>query len=233
MKKLLPPALRSAIKRKLRDRSVHLSQAGQDRWVFGEVFDEKRNGYFVDIGAHDGVELSNSYLLEKNYEWQGICIEANPDSFAKLKRDRTAICVNVCLDEKPGTVQFSKNGMHGGIVGATDEELGEIVTLQAMTLDQVLEQHKAPQNIDYLSVDVEGAEDRVFAGFDLTKRNVTCLTVERPSQHLRGLLSSHGFMLIKEIPGLDCFYLHESHKDQYLQSVLSFHKKLHITKRWK
>lgn len=233
MRKHLPKGLRSRIKQGLWARSTHLGQAGQDRWVFGEVFDEKRGGFFVDIGAHDGVELSNTYLLEKKYGWSGICVEANPDTYRQLRQNRSCACVNVCLDAAPGTVQFSKNAMHGGIVGVTDEELGEVVSLPALTLDTVLDQQSAPDVIDYLSIDVEGAEDRVFAGFDLSRRKVTCLTIERPSDHLRSHLKDNGFVLIKEIPGLDCFYLHESYRDAYLQSVFEYHKKSWLTVRWK
>lgn len=43
--------------------------------------DGLRGGFFLDIGAHDGIELSNTYVLEKKYNWSGICVEANPYSF--------------------------------------------------------------------------------------------------------------------------------------------------------
>jgi len=62
------------------------------------VFNEKRNGYFLDIGAHDGIHISNTYLLERRYGWSGICIEANRDTFLKLQKNRKATCVNACLD---------------------------------------------------------------------------------------------------------------------------------------
>lgn len=53
-----------------------------------------RNGYFVDLGAYDGIYLSNTYLLERRYEWNGICIEANPATFMSLRSNRRAKCVN-------------------------------------------------------------------------------------------------------------------------------------------
>ena len=64
--------------------SLHMSQAGQDSWVLGEVFNEKRNGYFLDIGAADGVCLNNTYLLEYRYKWSDICVDANPETFLTL-----------------------------------------------------------------------------------------------------------------------------------------------------
>jgi len=80
------------------------SQAGQDYWVYGEVFNEKRNGFFLDIGAHDGIYLSNTLLLEKRYGWNGICIEGNPDTFVDLQQNRQAVCINTCVDRIEGTV---------------------------------------------------------------------------------------------------------------------------------
>ena len=44
-----------------------------------------KNGYFIDIGALDGVTMSNTYLLETRYDWTGICVETNPDYFMELK----------------------------------------------------------------------------------------------------------------------------------------------------
>jgi DNA-directed RNA polymerase subunit E'/Rpb7 len=46
--------------------ALSYSQAGQDVWVYGEVFNQSRCGFFVDLGAFDGVFLSNTYLLEKD-----------------------------------------------------------------------------------------------------------------------------------------------------------------------
>lgn len=50
------------------------SQIGQDLFVLNH-YNNKRNGYYVDIGSYDGVNFSNTYLLEKDYDWIGICIE--------------------------------------------------------------------------------------------------------------------------------------------------------------
>ena len=50
------------------------SQIGQDLFVLREL-KEKRGGFFVEIGGHDGVTHSNTYLLEKEYEWEGIVVE--------------------------------------------------------------------------------------------------------------------------------------------------------------
>jgi FkbM family methyltransferase len=227
-KQLIPQPVRAAVKRGLQSRSLQMGQAGQDLWVIGEVFNEKRGGYFVFVGAHDGVELSNTYLLEKKYGWEGICIEANPDTFKQLQQNRSVACTNACIDSRPRTVRFSRDWMHSGIVSTGGELL-----LQTRTLDDVLDAHAAPDEIDYLSVDVEGAEDGVFAGLDLKRRHVVCMTVERPSAQLREKLARSGYVVVRDIPGLDAFFVHESHSERYLQNVFGYYEKRQLAVRWR
>ena len=54
-----------------------------------EYFKNKKDGFFVDIGAGNGKDLSNTYLLEKNYNWKGICVEPLKDPFTLCKKLRT------------------------------------------------------------------------------------------------------------------------------------------------
>ncbi|WP_426127513.1 hypothetical protein [Pararhizobium sp. PWRC1-1] len=62
------------------------AQIQQDRWVLAEL-DGKRGGFFVEIGAFDGKQLSNTYLLETEYDWKGILAEPNPllDGIRKVR----------------------------------------------------------------------------------------------------------------------------------------------------
>ena len=237
VKALMPSAVFTRIKRLLEVRSCYMSQAGQDFWVYGEAFNEKQNGYFVDVGAHDGVFLSNSLLLEKRYRWNGLCIEANPDTFASLRRNRTAICCNVCLDSQVRIVEFATKGVMGGIVSeSTDNKRGtagnESIQLNTTTLSRVLSENNAPSVIDYLSIDVEGAEELVLGQFDFGLYTFQCITIERPSAFLRRRFSENGYVLIKDIPGLDCFYIHASFQDEYISNLYRFYNKKQIALRW-
>ena len=73
------------------------SQGGQDVYVTN-ILREKRDGYFVEVGAYDGFTISNTYLLEKNYGWKGICIEATPYRIQDLKNNRpNAICIETAV----------------------------------------------------------------------------------------------------------------------------------------
>ena len=55
------------------------SQLGQDLKVL-EFYNNKLDGFFIEIGASDGINLSNTYLLEKNHNWKGICVEPIPNN---------------------------------------------------------------------------------------------------------------------------------------------------------
>ena len=208
---------------------MHLSQVGQDYWVYGEVFNEKRRGFFVDVGAHDGVNLSNTYLLESRYDWKGICIEAHPQTFRVLQENRRAACVNACIDCVEETVLFADRGLLGGIVSADCDNRfpadGETFELSTTTLARVLDDLHAPEIIDYLSMDIEGAEERALSGFPFDRYCFTCMTIERPSTVVRDLLRAHGYILVKEFPGLDCFYVHQSFSGQYLNNAMAFYQK--------
>jgi FkbM family methyltransferase len=205
------------------------SQAGQDYWVYGEVFNEKRNGFFLDIGAHDGIYLSNTLLLERRYGWNGVCIEGNPDTFRELKQNRQVSCINTCVDRIEGTVLFAKRGVLGGIVARDCDNKDAMndgyIEVVAKPLADILKNAGAPYVIDYLSIDIEGAEDRALLDFPFNLYKFRCITIERPSVHLRERFKESGYVLIRELPGLDCFYVHETFVGDHHQNLIAFHEK--------
>ena len=235
---LIPKAARASIKRLLYRFSLTASQAGQDYWIFAEAFNEMQSGYFLDIGAHDGISLSNTYLLETKYKWTGLCIEANPISFEKLRKNRRTTCVNTCLDQSEREVEFVLNDVLGGIadrdVRNKDADTAALKTtkLKARPLLSILEEYNAPRNIDYLSIDVEGAEERILGGFDFQKHTFKTITIELPNEQLRGVFKSNGYILIREIPFLDCLYIHEDCVEQYHRNLFGFYEKKHFAIRW-
>lgn len=237
IRKFIPETLKSPIRHFLGQKSLHMSQAGQDFWVFGEIFNEERMGYFLDIGAHDGIHLSNTYLLESRYDWNGICVEANPDTFEQLKKNRRTTCVNTCLDSSEGLVDFAKGDVMGGIISMNTDirasESYEVIQIKTQSLEGLLREQNAPHEIDYLSIDIEGAEERVLGGFNFKEYEFKCITIERPSDLLRKIFEDNAYILIKEIPGLDCFYVHKSFLHQYKTNLFNFYEKKHLTIRWR
>lgn len=200
------------------------SQAGQDRWVAETVFNYKTGGFFVDIGAFDGIRLSNTYRLERSLSWKGLCIEADSGTFALLKRNRRCLCVNACVGAEGQHVEFSTG--RGPYSGRKDMSSGNeqssqgTTTLRAMPLAQLLQQAGTPPTIDYLSIDVEGMEEEVMHDFPFDNYRFLCATIERPNQRLRSLLRDKGYLLVADQPGMDAFYLHRDMAASYVGRMM-------------
>lgn len=196
------------------------SQKKQDRWVIFTALPFKRHGYFVDLAAADGITHSNSYALEKLFGWKGICIEPNPHFYAKLKEKRNCIADNSVVSDSVEVVEFRiDNAQLGGIVANdTDnsaqvrgEELknATIISMTTDTLTSILDRHNAPGIMDYLSLDVEGSEERVLKNFDFNKYRFQCITIERPTPALNSVLADNGYIFVKNYRD-DTFYVHSS-----------------------
>jgi len=176
------------------------SQAGQDEWVV-KLLKNKRNGYFVDIGAYDGIDGSNTYYLEKELGWKGLCVEAHPQLFYHLTRRRHSININVAVTDYNGKITFGKDSI---------SNTGNLVPCK--TLKTILKLVRAPKKIDYLSIDVEGHEYTIFKDFDFENWDISLMTVEHnlyclgPENKERNyeLLSSKGFVrVVEDAPCLD------------------------------
>lgn len=191
----------------LRQRST--SQLGQDLWVL-ERTGYKRDGFFVEFGATDGVRLSNTYLLEAEFGWRGICAEPNPRMFAELQRNRRCITSDACIGPRTGDrVEFVLAEEYGGLVSDMSDDM-HAAKRQAYYADDVnravfvtesladlLTRFDAPRDIDYLSIDTEGSEYEILSTFPFDRWNIRLLTVEHnfgsSRAKLRRLLESRGY----------------------------------------
>lgn len=206
----------------------YYSQAGQDKWVLKDVFSFKKRGFFVEIGAYDGIYLSNTYLLEKKFQWHGICIEGNPVTYKKLAQNRKSQCVNACIGSPGAIIDFDQSGgTESGFLALNDKfnqdsvrPISNIVKLPTTPLSELLDAYGSPETIDYLSVDVEGMEEEVLNTFPFDKKKFICATIERPSERLRNRLKKEGYVLVIDQPGLDAFYIHESFQFVYTDRML-------------
>jgi FkbM family methyltransferase len=196
------------------------SQWGQDLWVL-EKTAYKRQGFFVEFGASDGVRLSNTYLLEKEFEWKGLCAEPNPEFFAKLAKNRSCVVSPDCISGQSGQVlRFLLADEYGGIVDFCNDmhdtkrqayhELGKEITLRTLSLHDFLSKHSAPHTIDYLSLDTEGSEYEILSHFPFEKWDVRIISVEHNFAPIRDkiytLLASIGY-LRQELMADDLYYL--------------------------
>lgn len=196
------------------------AQYGQDLFLTEVLFAGMRDGYFVDIGANDGVTLSNTYLLEKRFDWTGVCVEPQPDIFAKLRANRGCECVNCCVAGEEGEVEFLQvigANMLSGMVGSIDDrhrerirsEVGRenerLIRIPARRFDAIV---PAGALIDYLSIDTEGAEQVILQAIPFDRYRIRVLSVENNygEPFIHDFLTARGFRLVAVI-GDDEFYV--------------------------
>jgi hypothetical protein len=97
--------------------NVAYSQAKQDQTVY-HLF-PKKNGFFIEMGAFDGMSLSNTLWLERHHNWTGLLIEANPDLCDAIdKRKRRAWRLCACISTESSTT-FIKGGTLGSAISTT------------------------------------------------------------------------------------------------------------------
>jgi FkbM family methyltransferase len=193
--------------------SLSRSQLGQDLWVL-EKLAWKRDGFFVEFGATDGVLLSNSWLLEKYFGWNGICAEPNPKLFARLQQNRSCHISPACLYRSSGErMRFVLADAFGGLEGTGEDDrhgekrnayaaVGEVITVITTSLTDLLDQHGSPAVIDYLSIDTEGSELAILEALDWNRYQFRCITVEHnyteQRKGIQKLLEAQGYQRREE-----------------------------------
>jgi FkbM family methyltransferase len=184
------------------------SQLGQDLEVL-KFYNNKENGFFVEVGANDGISLSNTYLLETKHNWRGICCEPIPILFNKLITNRpNSICINEAVYNKSGlTLSFdiAACSLVSGISQHIDAHKTRVdankttINVQTISLMDVLEKANAPSFIEYMSLDTEGSEFEILKNFDFKKYTFGLIDVEhngvepRRSQ-IKNLLLANGYV---------------------------------------
>jgi FkbM family methyltransferase len=182
------------------------SQLRQDIFVLYEL-SFKRGGYFVEFGATNGKDLSNTWLLEQEYGWQGILAEPARLWQADLKANRRARIETQCVWKTSGaSLVFNEakapelstiQSFSAGDVHAQAREGGETYFVETISLMDLLEKHGAPREIDYLSIDTEGSEFEILEAFDFNKYNIRIITCEHNyspmREQLHALFTRNGY----------------------------------------
>jgi FkbM family methyltransferase len=164
------------------------SQIRQDIFVLTET-NYKKKGFFVEFGATNGIDSNNTYLLETEFSWTGILVEPAKVWIKELTENRpNAIIDNSCVWKQSNITlpffetdisylstieQFSSNDDH------RDSRLkGKRYQVNAISLQDLLYKHSAPEVIDYLSIDTEGSEFEIIEAFDFSAYNIRIITIE-------------------------------------------------------
>jgi FkbM family methyltransferase len=195
------------------------SQLGQDTFVV-EFLNQKKGGYFVEVGAFNGIHMSNTYLLETEYAWTGMCIEPVPAVFEQLKANRACHYYNYAVtavgDEQ---LEFCVAGVLSGLTEHISPPYLHIkdcpkVTVTAKTLTYLLDMDDAPAVVDYLSIDTEGSEFEVLKGIDFERYQFRIIDLEHNNveprrSEMRQFLEERGYQYHSENKW-DDRYIHEA-----------------------
>eukprot|EP00960_Hanusia_phi_P001153 31362-Hanusia_phi.AAC.1 len=199
------------------------SQVGQDKTIV-DIFQGKRGGYFVDLASNDAVSISNTLTLEQEYGWNGLCIEPNQNYFAGLLKRKCKLAVAVATGKTGDRVPFAMRGGLGGIVGKefdNNQPKGSMMNFTTVSITKIFEDFQVPKVVDYLSLDIEGAEYYTFKDFPWDRYKFLTMTVERPKK-LAPILEKNGYVYVKTHGGFgDRLYVHKSFPD--INRVLEKH----------
>lgn len=182
------------------------SQIKQDLFVLSEL-GFKHNGYFVEFGATNGVDLSNTYLLEKKFGWLGIVAEPLKSKYGELIRNRNCHIEEKCVWRSSGELlKFleANDQDYSTIFEYHDKDLhhqirknGLVSEVETISLNDLLEKYNAPRLIDYLSIDTEGSEYEILNNFDFEKYHFRVITCEHNHTNQREsiyeLLTNFGY----------------------------------------
>lgn len=178
-------------------------------------------GFFVDIGAYDGISNSNTYLLEQN-GWSGICFEANPNIFPKLQQNRTCSCFNIGIsdencDNQPFIVVEGYAEQISCILKHTPKEHLDRIEYDLKGGSQSVQFIKTKRfsdsvynkDITYLSIDAETHEMAILSGIDFDYYNIKYISFEKNNYDKNDcgkFLESKGYKFIQQVTA-DYFYV--------------------------
>lgn len=199
------------------------SQIEQERWVFA-MCNGRRDGRFAEIGAFDGVLHSNSYVLESEHGWKGVCVEPNPSLFARLTQSRSAICLERAVYRETGQIlsfipsqeigtlaEFAGNDRHADDRACAAATHG-LIQVETISFAEIAAMGDfAETGFDYVSLDTEGSELEILRTIDFARPRIALFTIEHNfveprREQMRILLAEAGYDRLNV--GFDDWYWH-------------------------
>jgi FkbM family methyltransferase len=179
--------------------------------IIRHFFQDERDGVFLDVGCAYPIKLSTTYYLEKHLGWSGIAIDAFHyyREFWAKERPETTLLTNAVGDKDNAWIKFHVAGEPS--VSSVDKHQAEkwggpeavAIRVPTITLTKALEDHGL-ERIDFVSIDIEGAEPAALAGFDIDrfKPRLVCIEAHVKSdvkeKKILTYFSEHGYELIED-----------------------------------
>ncbi len=197
------------------------SQLGQDL-VALQVNNFKTNGFFVEIGAADGVHFSNTHILEKKMNWKGLCVEPAKGWHGDLLKNRNCFVDLRAVWNVDGEIvsfketeikvlstfsEYTEKDLH-----AETRAKGTSYRVETVTLNSLLREYNFPEEIEYLSIDTEGSELEILRTVDWQKWKFKFISVEHnytnDRELIKELLEANGYeRVLKEISDFDDYFV--------------------------
>lgn len=211
----------------LRNSKNSKSQIQQDllaEWIQKSL---KSDGepYFVEFGATNGFDISNTYQLEKKLNWNGIVAEPARKWHSALKQNRSCFVDLACVYSRTGEVIEFKETIEGeystiarfveGDNHAAERRKGVIYEVETISLLDLLKKYDAPTEISYLSIDTEGSEFEILATFAFPQYSFNLISVEHnyteSQQKIEELLVSNGYInIFRSVSKFEDWYVSSS-----------------------
>lgn len=168
---------------------ISYSQCGEDLAICSifEALGIKKPSY-IDIGAHDAVYLSNTYLLYRRGS-KGVCIEPNPELHRKIEKKRTKdVCLNMGVGINSATEApfycmssstlstFSKEDAER-MASYGNEKIEKVITIPLISINEVIKKY-LPGCPNFISLDVEGLDLAILKSMDFTRCRPQVFCVE-------------------------------------------------------
>jgi FkbM family methyltransferase len=193
-----PARVRATVERRdIVGTETNLYSREKEELIIRDFFQDKRGGVFLDVGCWHPIKASNTYYLEERLGWSGIAIDALAEMAPRWRRNRPrSVFLNYVVTDTAGTmqkfyrveltdisaVQKPKHGPGGLPVASTE------VLVPTITLTKALDDQKVAR-IDFMSIDIEGAEIPALRGFDIRRFRPALVCIEAKPRNREAILA--------------------------------------------
>jgi FkbM family methyltransferase len=190
----------------------------QEKEAILDFFGRRAGGYFVEVGANDPRQLSQTWLLEQ-LGWTGLLVEPQQKCYEKLveARPKSRVVRAACAGPEArgtGSLHVAQSSVHSSLERHVDDQGVNYVGLETVpivTVDELLAQ-APPKRVDFVSIDVEGTELDVLRGFDLARWKPELLLIEDKVNNLEKhrYIVQRGYRLLRRT-GVNGWYVPKEH----------------------
>lgn len=197
------------------------SQYKQDKYLEENVFKGYKNGFYVDVGAYDGILFSNTLYFEKNNNWTGINIEPNKNVYNRLVVNRPKnINLQYAVCNNDGTTEFLSNLGYTEMISGIKNNFNSdhmkrlkkennthgsstrLVIVNTKRLETIFDENNI-SHVNYLSIDVEGAEFDVVKSINFDKVFIDVIGFENNYNDI-------GILIVKYLENKNFVVIHTS-----------------------